>query len=375
MISSHMFATFLKVLNLPLLSGYIIFGLIFGPDLLGFIEKSTISALWMMDGTALALIAIKIGSELKIGVMKKYKKILFFLFLSHISIFLVTGVLIFMFCSNLGIFKINFHTFSISLFLSIFALTSAPAFVVAFSDEIKRETENTNISVAITTMDDLFAIVATTLIFSLREGGAAHLFFLKITYSCILGLFLGFLISLYVRKIKKEAILLLLFVAFLCGEASSYFYLEGLLLSIFLGFYFQNFSPSYTWLDEMVKKASLPMYIIYFTIMGASVNLFSLVSVIPKAFLFCIFRAFLLFLATRIAIRDSALKELKNWLWTAAVPQAGISLAIIFLAEKFITDALKTFLIAVVAINQIFGPLILKMGMTKIEGLSDPKMN
>ena len=57
----------MKVFKLPNVTGYIIFGLIIGPYVLGIIPSDVISKMSLISEVALGFIAFSIGSEFKLS--------------------------------------------------------------------------------------------------------------------------------------------------------------------------------------------------------------------------------------------------------------------------------------------------------------------
>jgi hypothetical protein len=70
-------------------------------------------------------------------------------------------------------------------------------------------------------------------------------------------------------------------------------------------------------------------------------------------------------LAARLAGVD---RDTRRWLWTAFVPQAGISMALLLIVESTLrglppADGIFTLLVGVIALNLMLGPLVLSLGL------------
>ena len=64
----------MKVLKLPNVTGYIVFGLIIGPYVLGILPEDVVSKMTIISDVALGFIAFSIGSEFKLSYLKKIGK-------------------------------------------------------------------------------------------------------------------------------------------------------------------------------------------------------------------------------------------------------------------------------------------------------------
>ena len=61
-------------LKLPLITGFLVIGLISGPEVLGLIEKEALSDLAFLNDIALAFIALAVGSELYLKELRSRMK-------------------------------------------------------------------------------------------------------------------------------------------------------------------------------------------------------------------------------------------------------------------------------------------------------------
>ena len=66
----------------------------------------------------------------------------------------------------------------------------------------------------------------------------------------------------------------------------------------------------------------------------------------------------------------------KNWLWTAFVPQAGVSLALAAIIEQQFSDRawsaeFYTLMLAVIAFHELVGPVLMKFGIVRSGDLDE----
>ena len=109
----------------------------------------------------------------------------------------------------------------------------------------------------------------------------------------------------YIRTIKAELPLLVIGIAFLGVYVSYEAHLSGLLICMIAGFWVENFSDFGDELIHAVERHSLPIYVIFFTIAGASINLPALYEMWFLATILVIGRLIFTFIATWLGCRLS----------------------------------------------------------------------
>jgi Kef-type K+ transport system membrane component KefB len=106
----------------------------------------------------------------------------------------------------------------------------------------------------------------------------------------------------------------------------------------------------------------MPVYVVFFAISGASLNLEALRVSWLLALVFVVWRGVLKFFGTYIGAR--LVKEepgIQKHSWTGFISQAGVSLGMaIVVAENFPEwgEQFKALALGVIAINQIIGPIL-----------------
>ena len=63
----------------------------------------------------------------------------------------------------------------------------------------------------------------------------------------------------------------------------------------------------------------------------------------------------------------------RRWMWTAFVPQAGVSLALAAIIESEFTDepwsaGFYTLMLSVIAVHELVGPVLMKLGIARSDG-------
>jgi Kef-type K+ transport system membrane component KefB len=194
-----------------------------------------------------------------------------------------------------------------------------------------------------------------------------------------LGLVLGKGISLYIGKVGHDLSLFLLFFAFSVFKASLWFndfmqtyfavslHLEPLLICISAGFTVQNFSKYGYIFIEAMERFALPIFVLFFSIAGASLNLDALLMTWPLAAFLFIIRTVGIFGSTWVAgIFNRDPYQHRRIAWMAYITQAGVAIGLAQLAQRRFPELgvyLTTLVLAVITINQVVGPITFKIAL------------
>jgi Kef-type K+ transport system membrane component KefB len=274
----------------------------------------------------------------------------------------------------------------IGLLLGLVATANSPASTVAVINEVRARGPMTTVALGTTVLKDVVVILLMALTIMLSQGildplsdlGATQLaqIPLGVTASLAMGALIGFAVILYLDRVNKEVALFLLAVVILAIEGVEYidlrlhFHLDFLLVCIAAGFVVENASKKGDVLIQGLERSSLPIYVIFFTFSGVGLDLSSLRRIWPLALGFVVWRAMLLYTTTWIgAARAGESVEIREYSWTAFVAQAGVTLGLAELvALRFpsIGERLRTFVLAVVALNQLIGPALFKWSLRRL---------
>ncbi|HDR05585.1 MAG TPA: hypothetical protein ENN84_10145 [Candidatus Marinimicrobia bacterium] len=371
-----------KKLLIPMLSGFLLYGIIAGPSGLNIIRREDIEALNFIDFIALSLIAITAGGELRWQTIRQrfrsYSLITFF------QLIIISGGII----MGLILFRNDipfFHGFSleettvIALLIGVLMVANSPATAIAVIKESNAKGENTDLILGVAVFIDLIIIVcfaaAVTLAVSIfSDNGqlsllqAGYTIGTHIVISTLIGGAVGGLLIVGIRFLRDDLALLILLVAVLAFFSVHLLELEAMLTLIVAGFVVQNFSRFGAELIHNVERSSLPFYIIFFTIAGARIDFSILVNSWMLALSLVALRMLLMFLSTAPAVWLSEKRgDSVRYLWLGYLSQAGVSLGLVTIIQHTFQGAwaadLSTTLIAVIAINQIAGPILLKKSL------------
>lgn len=392
LLASHIAGQILGTIKLPLISAYIFTGIIAGPFVTGFLNEAMVARLRIVDDLALSFIALTAGGTMHLKFLRKRSKAI------AINIFLLTTmVFVLVFVSFLLIhphlvLTLDLSTSQITVLaclLGVIAVARSPSSAIAIINECRAAGQFTATVLGVTVVMDVLIIILFTLAMTVCKmmmlGGSTMDFqtfmviCLAVAGSLILGAVFGKGISVYVEKVGRDLPLFLLFFAFGVFKVSEWFnhfleghfaaslYLEPLLICISAGFTIQNFSKSGPRFMEDLERMALPIYVLFFSLAGATLNLNALYLVWPLAVAMAVVRATGIFGATwlsGIAVGDPP--RHRRIAWMSYLTQAGVSIGLAQLAQRQFPEIgpyLTTLVLAVITINQIVGPITFKIAL------------
>ena len=395
LLMAHVVARILKQAGLPLISGYILTGIVAGPHIAGFLSFDMVERLRLIDDLALSFIALTAGGALHIASLKDRVFAIFFNILFQ-CVLLVT--MIFLFVRYLGPKYAILHSVPgpqilvAALLLGVLSVARSPSSAIAIITECKSAGRFTDTVLGVTVVVDVLIIVLFTiaLTFSrvlvagqgVMDWQALFGLLMEILVSLVMGLMAGKGISLYIDRVGEDLILFLLFIAFAVGKTalwlSSYvehqfavsLHLEPLLICMSAGFFIQNFSTAGAAFMEALESMALPIFILFFTLAGSALDLSSLMICWPLALALVMVRLAGLWTGSWMAAvvcRDPDIH--KRWGGAAYITQAGVAIGLAQLAQRQfpeIGNLLNTLVLAVITVNQVIGPVTLKIALEKV---------
>lgn len=370
-------------LRLPQITGYILAGILCGPFLLKLLKTAEVKDLQLLDGLALSLIALTAGGEMERERLKGSWKTISSIVLFQTAV-IVTGVILFGWVAG-PVFpffsgKPVSEVLALSLLLGTLATATSPSSTIAIITESRARGKYTDLVLSTAVVKDFIVIVffAFSLSFSktlIFPGQAFDFGFLldilaEVGGSVALGVAVGLGISLYLKFVRREIAVFILSLAFFTYQISHSFGLHPLLVCLLAGFLVKNFSSQGQSLIVALERSSIPVFVIFFAISGASIDLGALKRNWLLALIFVIWRGMLKFSGTylggRLAKEDSIVQRKS---WSGFISQAGVALGMAIIIERaFPTwgDEFKALVLAIIAINQIIGPVLLQRFLDKV---------
>lgn len=394
LLAAYCIAFFLEKIRLPRITGFIIGGLILGPYVLNFFDAESVRELGFLNTLALAFIAFSAGGELKLRNFQHHLKHILFL-LSGVTIVVFAGVSTAVFLASPWIpFMSGYNPAiraAISSIFGIIAVARSPSSTIAVISETKAQGNYTDTVLSVTIITDVLIIILFGVVISFSQviissGNALQFSFLaglfaEIGISFVIGFLLGKASIFLIDNIGVAFPIVLTGIGFLVIKSShllgDYLHetlnialsLEPLLICMAAGFTVQNFS-SYgeTFLMRM-DRVSAPIYIAFFALTGASINLEILKSGWFLGFAIVVVRIIMLWIGSYVSGRLSGDRKLNYQnTWLGFITQAGVSLGLLSEAVRRFPEVgipIQTILITAITLNQLIGPIALKYALNK----------
>lgn len=373
-----------KIFKLPNVSGYLVAGLFLGPSFFKYISPGDIDSFSIISELALAVIAFSIGSEFIIKDMLKLGKSIVIITLAE-----VVGAIILVFCVMYYVFQ---QPFAFSIVIASMSAATAPAATLLVIKQFNAHGPLTKTILPVVALDDVFGIIAFGIAMSLAKLSVGnqnislfHMFsepFIEIGGSILLGALLGILLSFIAKKSKgrDELQAITLAAIGIATGLSNAFGFSPLLTCIMMGATLVNLLHKSKRVFDSLDDFVSPVYILFFTLAGASLDLsiFAKVGLMGAAYVFAraagkMFGAW----AGAKSVRADAM--VTKYLGLGLLPQGGISIGLIVLVRQQLpgyATAISTIIMFSVLIYEVSGPIFAKIAIQKageIDGLKKKK--
>ncbi|HJL15755.1 MAG TPA: cation:proton antiporter [Sandaracinaceae bacterium LLY-WYZ-13_1] len=399
-LASYAFGSVVERIGLPHITGYLVAGLALGPSAAhllpeawqlapfdeGVLSENVIDQLDPLNTLAVALIALTAGGELKIDSLRRglgtilgvlSGQVVAILGLSIAFVIAMSGVVPNVTIPGLGQLELG-GAVALGAVLGSISIATSPAATIAVINDVRARGPVTSAVLATVVLKDvvvvvLFAVMSTFAVQMLGEaedgGGSIALYLLQhIGGALAIGAATGFAMALYLRYVKAEVLLFLVGIVYTAAFLASELDVEVVVLFITAGFVAANFSTEGDHLLETVETLSLPVYVVFFTLAGAKLHLDTLGTVAPFAVGLVLLRVAGIWVGTAAGGKlGGATADVRKHGWLGFVSQAGVAISLASIVGRKMGapgQALSTLIIAGIALNELLGPVLLKVGLT-----------
>ena len=366
--------------HIPQIIGYIVIGILLGP-LLQVISPETIDNFESFNVFALGIIGFMIGGELKRDTFIKFGKQVFAILLFEgMTAFLLVGGLVFL----TMLFFYDWHmALAVGVVLGAICAATDPASTVNVLWEFKTRGPLTTMLTAIVALDDALALMLYITSVSIagvltgrQENGGLLMMMLEAVYEILGSLGLGVVAALVLRWIVKRLedndktlVFTIGAVVVTIGLARS-LHMDVILSSMALGVTLINILPRQSVKSfDLVRKFSPPVYVLFFVLIGARLNISSLSSEIWLLAAAYIFGSIVGKTAGSFwgATYSKAMPTIRKYLGFCLYQQGTIAIALLIMAStRFEGTPVRDTLLSVIVIGvftlQLVGPLCVKFG-------------
>lgn len=384
-------------IKLPLITGFIITGIIAGSSMLNFITQESLEKLDFMIDIALAIIAFSAGAELYLDELRSRINSIKWMTIGQLVItFFLSSVAIYFIADYVPFMKemdTNSKIAVAILFGTIFVARS-PSSAIAVINEMRANGPFTKTVMGVTVLKDVLVIILFAISFAIGKAFINNektdlIFFLILVFELLLSFGLGvvfgnilkFVFSLSLNSKIKSALIIIIgysiyiFASYLKNHSAQYLsheiFVEPLLIAIIASFVITNYSKHRIEFQAQLNKVAPVIYIIFFTLTGASLSIQILVSVFSVALALFLIRLVAMFFGGIIGV--TAAKDPRKYTfisWMPYITQAGVALGLAtIVAHEFPNwgHAFETIVIAIIVINQLIGPPLFKWTLNYVK--------
>ena len=367
-------AKVLRKFNFPNVTGYLIAGVIIGHNVLNLVPQDTVTDLNIVSEVALGFIAFSIGSSFRIADLKKQgaSTIVITLMESLVAMLCVLLVLVFALHQDLPF----------ALMISAIACATAPAATLMVIRQYNARGPLVDTLLPVVALDDAVGIMAFGVSASVAKaivaGSVADFttMFLvplwEIVLALAIGIALGFCLVFFLKRSRSEGNYLNLEIAvILVGIGlAGYFKISSLLLCMALGAVVANVLPNPAKTFSILNPLTTPIFLAFFTISGAALDLKALVNVGIIGIVYLVVRAAGKWLGAYLSCKMfKKEKGVTNYLGIALMPQAGVALGLSLTAANLIGGQhgtqVRTIILATTVIYELIGPLAAKFALKR----------
>ena len=392
-IAGNQIAKVFQKIKFPLITGLIITGILAGSSFLNFIPAKSLPKLNFLNDLALAIIAFSAGAEFYLKELRSRINSIKWMTLSQLFITVIFSAwLIFELSSYIPLMKDQPNNIKIiiALLFGVIFVARSPSSAIAVINEMRANGPFTKTSMGVTVVKDVLVIILFAVCLSIAKTVIKSenldfyfLFFLildlllSFLFGNIIGLVLKVPLSLKINKTVKAIIVL--FIGYGVYVFSEFFKIktgviigheiavEPLLVCIIGSFYITNYTNNRIEFIELLEEISPTIYIIFFTLTGASLSVQTLIQVFWIAVTLFALRIVAMFIAGIFGVILA--KDEKKFLfisWMPYVTQAGVALGLTTIVANEFPQwgyEFQTIIIAIIVINQLIGPLLFKLSI------------
>ena len=384
--------------HLPRVTGYIIIGMIFGPNVLNLFNADMIGDLKALKILGLGFIGYNVGLEVNFKMLKYNRNaVVFITFVQALVTFVLVAGTILLFVKE--------YAWTYALILGAIATVTTPAPIVACIRSYHTKGRLTALLCPMIALDDVLGVILFALVLPISVYLAGHTGealtlgvligepLLKIVLSIGIGAIIGLVVERLIEYFYKGdniTIFLIIILGLLFGIGFSYMFdVSTILLPLTIGVILSN-RLSFD-LRDKVRGISdafiLPILLVFFTLSGAELNIVLLTTLEVLGVIYIFMRVggkLLGAFGASVILKEEA--KVKKYLGPALIPQGGVAIDMAILAEiRFIQLASETsnneyavigstvltVILAAVLLYKVFGEIIVKWAFKKANEITE----
>jgi len=396
-IAANEIAKGFQKIKFPLITGLIITGIIAGSSVLNFISPKALTELNFLNEIALAIIAFSAGSELYLNELRSRINSIKWMTIGQLVItFVMSASVIYFVADQIPFMAVMppSHRLAIAVLFATIFVARSPSSAIAVINEMRANGPFTKTVMGVTVVKDVLVIILFAICLAIAKAlindeSTDVLFFIILFLELVASFALGYLLGKILQipfltkadtQLKGIAILVIGYGVYIFSNYIKLttldlfqheFSLEPLLICIIGSFVLTNYSKHRIEFSETLKKISPLIYIIFFTLTGASLSVQTLISVFGIAVGLFFLRLVTMFFGGVFGVY--AAKDLKKYApiaWMPYLTQAGVALGLAtIISHEFPIwgHQFETIVIAIIVINQLVGPPLFKWSLNYVK--------
>ena len=360
-----------KLFKLPNVTGYLVAGLLLGPCVSGVFSVETTNSLSVISEISLAFIAFTIGGSFKRSYFKRVgiAPVVIAVLEAMVAVFLVQGVLI----------AIGAEP-AFAIVLGAIAAATAPAATLMIIKQYRANGPVTEMLMSVVALDDAVALIAFSFAVTIAKSmmGVHDNILLSILkpfgevlLSLLIGTVCGLAIRLLLKFFKKSGNRLIIVsgLVFAAAGVCNQFGLSSLLACMMCGAVLCNVSSESDSLIQMCDYVTPPLFLMFFVVSGAQLNLTVLPRVGIVGAVYVVVRVIGKIagasLGAALVKTEPAVKKYLGW---TLIPQAGVAIGLTLVAQTVVpefADQIRAVVLCGTLIYELIGPVATKCALLK----------
>jgi Kef-type K+ transport system membrane component KefB len=372
------------LVRLPKITGYLAAGVIFGPSLFNTVTIDAIGELRPVSSLAIGLIAYLAGAELRwqevrkrgATIMKILTAEMVIGFVALSAVLWTLGDRIPFLEGTSGASRVAF-----AVLFGAVAIVHSPAVVMALLSETRAGGPVARTTLGVVLVSDVVVVILFSAMLAITravvpptganvEGVSLGLMFWELGGAVLVGALLGGAVALYLRFVKHELVLFAIVVAFFGMVIARLVHVETLLALLTAGFVTENLSRHEDGeaIRHAMERSAAPVFVVFFALAGAEMGLREVAGFWPLLIPIIAVRTAAIWGGTRLGVRWAGATPDTRRVWMGLVPQAGVAIglaAAVAQAYPVRGSQMRTLFLAVVAINQVIGPILFRFALNR----------
>ncbi|MBR6740251.1 MAG: cation:proton antiporter [Clostridia bacterium] len=373
MAAGLLFSRLVKRIGLPNVTAYLVAGLLVGPYVLDLVSHEQLASFSILTDVALGFIAFSIGGEFKLSHIKQIggSSLIITFFQAITACLLVDVVLLIAFPGDPAL----------AITLGAIATATAPAATLMVVRQYKAKGPVTGILLPVVALDDAIGLMIFSVSLALAkvfaQGTAPTVEtmllepLLEIFGSLLIGFAIGVVLAFAIGFFHSRGnrITIVIAAVFLGVGLSQILPLSSLLVCMAIGAGMCNLQKEYEKVLDFNERWTTPLFMIFFVISGAELDLSVLPAVGLLGVLYLVARSVGKYLGAFLGARVvKADKNIQKYLGICLLPQAGVAIGMSQIVVSALPEygaQIRAVVLCATLVYELVGPLLTKMVLTK----------